>query len=388
MSVPGCEDAASHASSLSRTVKSVSRRMHESLQAEASKAFLRAVHAAFPSAGVDVVGMLDDFRGKLRLERDFSESKWRDAFRRARDVFVSTTLREPLPARAPEAGRIMWSPQAGVAYSPDYTSLEYNALQVDCLVKIAVDGPITWAMDPATSSWSSLRFVAAGKGDHVPRRTATQVGRSWRRASGASDDSTCTAAHYAPDAAHYVVGEVYYPLADDSAGCGGDPSGVQKLLQLERIVQFLMHKEAAASACDCVAGAVLIGPKFNNKARRKLVAELAAHSDRFPCLTTLQAQQRLLTLEVADAAMASVQLFRQLEAQRSAAAASEEARRVAAAAVEEARRVEAAAAEEAADRRNQELEQRLATVERELAASRRSVLSSIRSTVARWIGWA
>ncbi|RYG57045.1 hypothetical protein EON66_01360, partial [archaeon] len=195
---------------------------------------------------------------------------------------------------------------------------------------------------PATATAPSSEIDADG----MP---AAAAGASVSAASSEGSlaaHSTCTALHYPPGANMYIIGEVYIACADTqraegvvtgstpsssltasnsaatsiSAACkeGGSAAAaspppsehvkpspkpskklrcLQKLLQLERTLTFLMKKEEVSDVLKVVAGAMLIGPSYTRPMTQCVYATLHAHADRFPCCIALSNAGRLLTLE-------------------------------------------------------------------------------------------
>lgn len=315
-------------SATASSVKSLHRENREMLEIEGSAHFLRVVHAAFPSCAIDISGLLDQrAEGKRRTSRKFTIAD--KGFREARDAFVSATLKQPLPENPTtiDGSAIVWKPLldsaidlgpgvAGGGASTDatrrfaeYTNPGYDNLQMDFLVKLNMGTtPIEWHEDADTKLFGRLYKVHNNnKYQLAARAEPKQRAERWRRKSGHSDDTTTTVHHYPPGASHYVVGEIYIPECTRTKG--GD--GVQKLLQLERAVQFLRCKEGKESVLDCVAGALLIGPRFDKRARANLFKALKGAPDRFPCLTQLQAAGRLLAFHIPPVSVSAATSQRQ-----------------------------------------------------------------------------
>jgi hypothetical protein len=91
-----------------------------------------------------------------------------------------------------------------------------------------------------------------------------------------------------------------------------DGHGVEQLLHVERTLQFLCAKENKPTL-QCIAGAMLIAPKFVRKSRNKLLNTLRRFKHRLPHLAELQAANRVLALQmqVSEAPIDGAQAFRE-----------------------------------------------------------------------------
>jgi hypothetical protein len=116
---------------------------------------------------------------------------------------------------------------------------------------------------------------------------------------------------YAPGANLYVAGLVYAPLA---ASSGFLKSAAKKLLQTERLLQFLRAKECADNVCNCVLGFVLMGPHMDAEMGATLFLTLEHYQRVLPCTWALQRAGRLLGLreEAVSAAVSAVRAAGQL----------------------------------------------------------------------------
>lgn len=313
---------ATNALSVSRSSKSDISSVHlvqsQGLETEASLAFLRVVRGSFPTAAFDAAGLAELYNGKARVSRKFTEEKWPQQFRAARSAFVSATLSRPLPPPG-SASHVLWADTTlpdGSVLKAQYVNPAFDNIEVDCLVKIEVRAGFEWKQDPDVArSSGALSVVSASAEASVPSRQAPSVSPvRWRCSSDESNASTCTALHYHPLANYYVIGEVYYPLHQGDKGCDlrHYSPAVQKLVQLERSLQFLSHKEGKPVG-NCVAGALLIGPAFNHRVRAQLAAELRRFPTRFPCLCELNSRKRMLLLQLPHSSAAAVASFRDHE---------------------------------------------------------------------------
>ena len=299
-------------------ISSVQLVQSQGLETEASLAFMRVVRGAFPTAAFDAAALAELYNGETRLSREFTEAKWPQKFAAARYAFVSTTLAMPLPTAGSQS-RVLWAdthrPGGSVEVEAKYVNPAFDKIEVDCLMKIEVSTDIEWAQDPDVArSSGGLSFVSASADASVPMRQSPPVlPARWCRKSDVSNGSTRTARHYHPLTNYYVIGEVFYPLHQGMKGAGVSHNpAIQKLVQLERSLQFLSHKEGKCVTA-CVAGALLISPAFNRKARAHIVAELRLFPQRFPCLCELNACQRLLLLQLPHSTAAAAALFRDHE---------------------------------------------------------------------------
>jgi hypothetical protein len=346
-------------------------------------AFLQTVHQAFPAAVIDFQGPMTKLDGPIRLCTTFKNPsrKNRAAFRQGRQAFVKSTQSGPtLTASANVNERIQFEDTED--QREECTARVYDNVEIDALVKIPYHGE-PWTVEPGNST---VGFIANQKHQVVPERgtptrsvkedgfphtTATVAGLPAAHAavavdedsvtaalayaaaavptsvpatvravttdahscskSGASvrcdsDSSTCTEKHYPIGATHYVFGEIYFGLTDEHK--------VQKLLQVERMLQFLLTKEGRSSILDCVAGVLFIGT-FNAKGRAAMHRSLEHYRSALPLLCQLCASKRLLAIRVKDDDDAPLRAY-------SAAVELEELKKALAAARADAERAEAA----------------------------------------------
>lgn len=311
---------AANALSVSRSSQSVSS-VHlvqsQGLETEASLALLRVVRGSFPTAAFDAAGLAELYNGKARISRKFTEAKWPQQLQAARSAFVNATLSQPLPLPS-STSHVLWADTSlpdGSVLKAQYVNPAFDSIEVDCLLKIEVRAGFEWKQDPDVArSSGELSFISASAEASVPHRQAPPLSPvRWRRSSDDSNASTCTAQHYHPLANHYIIGEVYYPLHQgDKSGSRHYNPAVQKLVQLERSLQFLSHKEGKPVG-ECVAGALLIGPAFNHRVRAQLASELRQFPNRFPCLCALNSRRRVLLLQLPHSSIAAVAAFRDHE---------------------------------------------------------------------------
>ena len=92
----------------------------------------------------------------------------------------------------------------------------------------------------------------------------------------------------------YVVGEMYAPLGEEP-----EKSSAQKLLQAEKILQFLAAKEKKPLS-ECVLGMIFMGSSMNGEMGGRLFSTLSHYSTLLPCLWSLSKLKRVLGQCVQD----------------------------------------------------------------------------------------
>jgi hypothetical protein len=310
------------------------------IDAEYATSFLAAVHTAFPTANLEGFrdGLSETRGATTRLRREFKESdaRWREAFTAAREDFAVTTLRPGAALRPPR------DPKLAVNFSPDakYAKPSYEKVEADFLVKVPFHGTsdsVAWTREPAADEATGLFFIAPAENSQQqltrmaaptrtsPRRRSPHDGAAAAAApslgstssldtSTHSAGSTNTATHYPPEASHYIVGEAYAPHRD--AAVGTVTTAVQKLLQLERLLRFLVVKEGSKAVTDCVLGAVSLGSHLSEVVRGKLFVTLKHYQMALPLLWELQCAGRLLAWLPASALLPVVVYRQQLALER------------------------------------------------------------------------
>ena len=269
----------------SRTLKSLETAHSKSCEAEASVAFWKFTHAAFPGAALESVH--SQLMGGQRLisNRNFTASALPEAFAAGREAFIAATL-IPAPKHPPPAPKVM-----GIDFSLSalFTKGSYEQVEADCLLKLPALVPCDWTKDPA--ALDPPRFIAPAHQQALPDRQGpsvqTQSGGGGQ-ASGAAR-SRFSSENYPENSAMYVVGEVYAPLASMDSLRGT----VQKLLQAERTLQFLVAKEGKPLG-DCVLGMVFMGPHMDKTLTHGLFLSLEHYQTLLPCLWSLYEMRRLL----------------------------------------------------------------------------------------------
>ena len=278
---PSAASPSSQRSNDSPTVSGLVKERSDSAEAVASVAMFRLVHGAFPAAfAFDACkDKLFDSATMRITNRKFVQSA--DGFVEGRDAFVAASL-DTLPdtravAQLPASSRIDFS-QKG-----EYSSRIYTTLEFDCIMKLpVVEGCSEWTRD-ATGGVDAVAepfFILSQSEQELPPRPAPPTPAV--RLPASSRNTSFSAHYYPPGSSAYVVAEVYAPLE------GKGSSTSQKLLQAERLLQYLKAKERVGSVRDCVLGFIFIGPKMDTDEAARLAKVLACYSSILPCLTELQ----------------------------------------------------------------------------------------------------
>ena len=262
---------------LSPTVQSLVSAHSDAVETAAAAAFLQLVHAAFPSAHLmELRASLVGDKCQPIANRIFFEGDCAAAFRLGRAAFIEKTLAAAKYPDPPEhCDAIEFSSSA------KYTGRDYAELEADCIVKLPLFGLTEWAHDASAIAEDGPRllFVApAGGRQRLPESAAPA-----KLSAGDVQTSRFSADHYPTGAAAYVLAEVYAPLGDRAAR-----QQAQKLLQAERLLQFLVAKQGAASVRDVVLGFVFMGPHMDSAAAARLYATLFHYRRVLPCLWALQ----------------------------------------------------------------------------------------------------
>lgn len=248
----------------------------DAVEADAAAAFLQLVHAAFPTA--HLMSLPQPLVGSVSqpvANRVFTEAEFGDAFRRGRAAYAEATLAVAERLSPPVHDALDFS-AAG-----KYAGRCLAELEADCIVKLPLAGLAEWAQDASAIAEGGTRllFIApAGGRQRLPESAAPAALRA--------DDalgSRFSVEHYPPGAAAYVLAEVYAPLGGRAA-----QQQAQKLLQAERLLQFLVAKECAADVRDVVLGFVFMGPHMDTAAAARLYATLSHYRLALPCLWALQ----------------------------------------------------------------------------------------------------
>ena len=237
--------------------------------------FLQLVHAAFPTA--HLLELSDRLVGQVSqplANRIFSKADFGETFQRGRAAFITTTLDAGGQMRPPaDVDALDFTTRA------KYTGRDFDEVEADCVVKLPLAGLSEWAQDASAAAEGGSRLLVvapAGARQRLPERAAPATLRT-----DVGQGSRFSAEHYPPDAAAYVLAEVYAPL-------GGRAAQAQKLLQAERLLQFLVAKEGVVNVRDVVLGVVFMGPHMDAAAAARLHATLAHYRNALPCLWALQ----------------------------------------------------------------------------------------------------
>ena len=266
--------AASAPASLPPAVQSLASAHSDAVEAGAAVAFLQLVHAAFPTAHLmDLSRPLFSAASQPVANRVFAEREFGEAFRRGRAAYAAATL---------DVGTLLRPPADGVALDfssgAKYAGRDFDELEADCVVKLPLAGLTEWAQDASAEGGSRLLFVAP---TDARQRLPDSAAPATLRADGHC--SRFSVENYPSGAAAYVLAEVYAPLGGRAV-----QQQAQKLLQAERLLQFLVAKEGAAGVRDVVLGFVFMGPHMDAAAAARLHATLAHYSEALPCLWALQ----------------------------------------------------------------------------------------------------
>ena len=263
----------SHDSSI---VSGLIQERSDSAEALASVAMLRFVHDAFPFASLyDCRDKLLDPATMLIANRVFKSSA--PGFSAGLSAFATATLKAPRPT-----GNGVLKTRDCINFEGSYSSIDCKELEFDCIVKLPVYEGCEWTRDEATG----LFLIAASSAQLLPSRPAPPLSPAWLPASSRSTSFSTDC--YPPNASMYVVAEVYAPLTEEGSKMP------QKLLQAERLLQFLKAKEHKEHVRECVLGFVFVGPKMDTAAGAKVAKLLSFYSSVLPCLSELQQHRRLL----------------------------------------------------------------------------------------------
>lgn len=233
---------------------------------------------------------------KPRITRIFHKREpFTVAFNRAQDAFsavVSKGLSFATPP--PEFLRIN--------FAGDYSGVAFDKLEVDALVKVLMPAPNAhgnrvWTRDPAQTTSRLFHISATGHGPLAEAGGAVAIDVPLPPDASDTTRSTRSSLHYPTGASMYVVGEAYGPLASGSAA-GGTP--IQKLLQLERILCFLLAKERTRieNITSCVLGVVFLGTSLDSDTCKKIFGTLHHYRTVLKRLWMLSEAGRFLVLHL------------------------------------------------------------------------------------------
>ena len=291
----------------------------------AGVALLRAAHHAFPTAAIQAVSarlLRSSGGGRPLTRRLFEHSReHNEVFISARDAFRAATTDAEWPAPPAATSAALTLARSLGPRSAEYMNAAYTTLEYDFILKVplAADASREWADidgDPFSSAGHEQPFFFSARQERadvavaaalapVPAALAEVAAPTAVVALKAADVPTTvspphrrsfTDQHYAQGACLYIVGEVYAPLATSA---GYRLSAAKKLVQAERLLQFLRAKERVADVCDCVLGFVFMGPHMDVAMGATLLLTLEHYQRVLPCVWALQCARRLLGLHVA-----------------------------------------------------------------------------------------
>lgn len=306
-------------------------RSNATLESDAGVHFLRMLHVSFPTVAINTDTLLQQQGKNTRLRRVFKphSKRYRVAFLESRKQFVLHTLdtgtKIPVMKSLGDA-RLYFDGTRPDGKPNDYVKGTYEEIEIDCLAKVCLPPGFEWMTDSAQSSSFDVSFLAENKHDQQVPVHSSQEAASTRRASitssmsaTASVLSTQSDKHYPDGASHYIVGEAYHTM--------GSTVPFQKLLQLERVLRFLLVKEKQSDVLQCIAGAVFLG-SFDESARSRMAKVLKHYSDALPLLFKLQQNRRFLAINMqqhSTTAVDHLRMERQLLRQQDAMQAQLEA---------------------------------------------------------------
>jgi hypothetical protein len=240
---------------------------------------LQAVHSAFGESTKARVRLV--FKPSSILSGTFGRAQ--TAF----DLVVKRGL-----ALAPPA-------ENAINFAGDFSGRQLEEFEIDCLVKLSAPAGSIWTRDPAAAASVLFHIRESGLEPLAPAPpsdalTAADAGGMPTQPAGAFEDklSSTTLLHHPPSAPHYVIGDVVGGEGD------GAPPPVQKLLQLERNLCFILEKERkpVADICSCVLGVVLIGPSMDSPTVAAVFAALSHYKSSLQRLWALSEAGRLLAI--------------------------------------------------------------------------------------------
>ena len=281
-------------------------------------ALLRAAHRAFPLAEIELMStslLRSSVGGRTLTRRVFvPEDELKAPFLSAREAFrVATSDAEwPAPPEAPGIAVALGPPHG--RRGGEYLGAAYASLEFDFILKVP---------SPAEASreWAGVggnAFGDAGNAqlfllsadqersvdvDLAPPAALAPAAAAAAAAETATGMAPAAKPHrrsftdqfYAKGACLYIVGEVYAPLPTSS---GYKLSAAKKLVQAERLLQFLRAKENVPNVCDCVLGFVFMGPHMDESMGATLLHTLRHYRRVLPCVWALHRESRLFGLNV------------------------------------------------------------------------------------------
>ena len=279
------EGSQSPASSISTKSVGAMQKLHTGArEVEASVVFLALAHAAFPCAALETVkaGLLSGTLPIANRTFELSDEDTKAAFLAGRIAFHQATLDVVWPPQPVEGSGV-----PRISLSGDYLKLDYATLEIDCLLKVPALTDYGWTRDPAAKAGPF--FIAPAAQSALPLREDPAALALQVEGPTPSPSSRFSLDHYHPNAAMYIMGEVYAPLGTEDETA----KPVQKLLQAERNLRFLEAKEGRAVE-DCVLGVVFMGPAMGPELGARLFLALQHYASILPCLRSLYELRRVL----------------------------------------------------------------------------------------------
>jgi hypothetical protein len=250
---------------------------------------LRLVHQAFPLAA------LWDYRHVLLGSGDSKPpingrtfyDRPNTTFSSGLKAFMSATVEpEPEEVVGYSGEKLVFRPgQTGKLSA--FVSPSAREVEVDCLLMLPPPADTYWDLQNIGQPGRDMPFFICHNQGCVRALPPSQHPPAER--------SDFSQEHYPPNSTMYVVGEVYHPITKSA----GISQSVQKLVQIERILQILRAREGSVPVESCVLGVVFMGPHMCAEVGEAMSKALEAYRSRLPCLWRLQQQQRFIALKLA-----------------------------------------------------------------------------------------
>ena len=329
----------------SSVVSAISQRLSRQTEGAGSIAMLRLAHACFPAQALDSAFdklLAGPSGGPAFSNRRFTETgRYASAFRSAKADFVDTTLK-PLEKLSPPQSLnhplIMMAAVDPRGESPKYVASNYIEVEMDSLLKVPAPADPQW--DLTRDDSSSFFFIrpssplspASTPPSQKPQQSSTimlgggstssnaampnhillpqsqhslslSAGVEKSSVGGSGDQSpaltqqnngsqspTLTQQIYPEGASMYIVGETHMAQGDKESNA---QMLVQKLLQAERNVRFLVAKEGKDMK-DCILGVIFFSSLLSDRNRRKLGSALKYYWKYLPCMWELSRMGRFM----------------------------------------------------------------------------------------------
>jgi hypothetical protein len=209
----------------------------------------------------------------------FTESgQYASAFKAGKAAFVASTLDTlPQPTAQPLSHPQLTVKGAEVgARCPRYMSRAYTTVEVDCLLKVPAPADPLWDL----TRYSSSLFTICPSS---PVSSLSALPLPTPPAQPSPESSSPPLLYILGGAVHMVQG----------SAAGSEQMLVQKLLQAERNVRFLMAKEGK-DLKDCILGVIFFSSLLSDRNRKKLRSALKYYSDYLPCMWELSRMGRFM----------------------------------------------------------------------------------------------